>query len=45
MPLLIKKTKYGLKAALKASGYKLPHGYDIKKRKNVNKKKTKTKKY
>lgn len=41
MPLLIKKTKSGLKASLKASGYKLPHGYDIKKRKTTKRKKSK----
>lgn len=40
MPLLIKKTKFGLKQSLKDAGYKLPHGYDIKKRKTTKKRKT-----
>ena len=43
MPLLIKKTKTGLKEAMKSAGMKLPHGYDIKKRK-IKKSKHKSKK-
>lgn len=40
MPLLIKKTKSGLKDSLKSAGYKLPHGYDIKKRKTTKRKRS-----
>ena len=42
MPLLLKKSKSGLKASLKAANLRLPHGYDIKsrKRKTTVRKKT-----
>lgn len=33
MPILLKKSKSGLKASLKAANLRLPHGYDIKARK------------
>lgn len=38
MPILLRKSKSGLKESLKAAGFKLPHGYDIKRRKAVRKK-------
>jgi hypothetical protein len=38
MPLLLKKTKDGLKASLKAAKLKLPHGYEIRKRKTTKRK-------
>jgi len=39
MALLIRHTKKGLKDSMKSAGMKLPHGYDIKKRKVTRKRK------
>lgn len=44
MALIVKHTKKGLRTGLKSAGMKLPHGYDIKKRKTKNKSKTRRKK-
>jgi hypothetical protein len=44
MPLLIKKSKTGLKKSLKSAGMLLPHGYEIKRRKKQDRTVTKRKK-